>query len=538
MIILKICLAPSGQPALVRLRPAPLPATQRASGHAIMTFLETPGEGLPSRPCGAPPRQQSQARRHSAPVTSRPVPLSIEALCAAWAAGGPCLSAARAAPGWHEMYSLATVLVAHVTNLRRATAKLSPDDELLAYHRVTAAFDRALQPERSTVWKVSRYELPYYCAMSPSSNTPAHADAIVHLALRLLAAANEVVLPNGERAALQIGICTGATSAGIVGSECMSFIVTGPAAQAARELSDHPAALTIATTTWERLSDASRATEALRPLGAAAPAPAAACGGAGCSVDAVAYGGGAGCGAGYGAAQAPQGPEGSWRDEPCDGGCKRHWTLSRGFYNRQQEAEFKSWYDSSMTAYDQLVLLVSILSAAAALAQAAPSRQLPQGVALLGPGLVLLLLLRLAGRAFWESHREHICFAYKLLSLLLRLWPALWLGFAPAAAAAPAAVPGPLAAVAAAAAWLCAAAFPALVCKLRVRSQLILSALAVAATAAAAAGGGASSDAVLAAIASEAVRCGVVFAWDTHLRAAFACGGRGRTAAGVKAKSL
>lgn len=175
------------------------------------------------------------------------------------AAAAAAAAAAGTPPGWHESYAVSTVLVAHVVNLKRALRKLDPEDELLAYHRVTAALDRVLSPDRETIWKVARYELPYYCAMCPAANTNEHADFLVRVALRLLAAAHTVELPNGEPAIVQLGVCTGPAAAGIIGSECMSFVVTGPAALTARHLADCAAPLTVTGSTWVRLGAGARA---------------------------------------------------------------------------------------------------------------------------------------------------------------------------------------------------------------------------------------------------------------------------------------
>jgi hypothetical protein len=108
-------------------------------------------------PPGALPPADA-TRSNVAPPPPPLPPFAPFAPCAAAPAGsGSAL--AGPPPGWHESYAVSSVLVAHVHNLRRATRKLDPEDELLAYHRVTAALDQALSPDRDTIWKVARYEV-------------------------------------------------------------------------------------------------------------------------------------------------------------------------------------------------------------------------------------------------------------------------------------------------------------------------------------------------------------------------------------------
>jgi hypothetical protein len=93
----------------------------------------------------------------AAPLAGSPPPGDVGAGAGAGLAGAA--AAGGAPPGWQESYAISSVLVAHVVNLKRATRKLDPEDELMAYHRVTAALDRVLSPERDTIWKVARFEV-------------------------------------------------------------------------------------------------------------------------------------------------------------------------------------------------------------------------------------------------------------------------------------------------------------------------------------------------------------------------------------------
>ncbi|GBF89563.1 hypothetical protein Rsub_02281 [Raphidocelis subcapitata] len=502
-------------------------------------------DGRPHTPTAAP-----HAAPHAPAPPPQPQPPAPDAPAPpACVLAGPPL-------GWHESYSVSSVLVAHVVNLRRATRKLDPEDELLAYHRVTAALDRVLSPDRETIWKVARYELPYYCAMCPASSTHEHADSLVRVALRLLAAANSVELPNGERAVVQLGVCTGASSAGIIGSECMSFIVTGPAARAARQLADTAAPLTVSGSTWERLGPDMRG---MRGWAEAPPAPAAAPGPGAADAysllpdgfDAAAWRAAGALSSDDGGAP-PAGEPAGAGPGACDGSCSGQWTVGRGFLQRRREAEFLSWHDGALAAFDLMMLLASLASTALVLSRrpahacppsvpCRPQLALLEALALLGPG-ALLLLLRLGGGAIWAKRRERICVAAKAAALLLRTAASVLLGAAPAAAAAAAAsrgglpLPAPASGAAAQAAWLLGAAFSALACKVRLQSQLLLSCAALALAGAAAAhdallsappSAGDACCALLCAVGAEALHCAAVYAWDAHLRAAFLAGGGG-----------
>lgn len=238
----------------------------------------------------------------------------------------------------------------------------------------------------------------------------------------------------------------------------------------------------------------------------------------------------------------------------CDGSCSGQWAVGSGFVQPRQEAAFGAWHDGAMSTFDQIMLFVSVISAALVLARrpsrgcspSSPSGQLChpelallEAVALLGPG-TLLLLLRLKNLDLWTAKREQICVAAKLAALVLRCAVGILLGAAPAAAAAAASargslpLPGPAAGPALRVVWLCSAAFSAMALKVRLQSQLLVSAAALALAAAAAA-----HDALLAplptpahacaallcAVGAEALHFAVIYVWDAHLRAAFLAGG-------------
>lgn len=107
--------------------------------------------GVPS-PTAAPPASDAASLLAAAAAAQQ---AAQDAAAAAALGVGGMLTSGSAPPGWHESYSVSSVLVAHVTNLHRATRKLGPEDELLAYHRVTAALDRVLAPDRDMIWKVA-----------------------------------------------------------------------------------------------------------------------------------------------------------------------------------------------------------------------------------------------------------------------------------------------------------------------------------------------------------------------------------------------
>ena len=163
---------------------------------------------------------------------------------------------------------------------------------------------------------------------------------------------------------LQLGVCTGPASAGIIGSECMSFIVTGPAAQIARHLADCAAPLTVSSSTWHRLSHVTRTMyEWAPPRAIQLPA------GTGC-VEAqslvpppgLGYGAGSsGSGAAVEDTPAPAaargsgscGEKGGAERAACDGSCAGLWTIGRGFVQAGQEAAFHEWHDAALSTFDQ-----------------------------------------------------------------------------------------------------------------------------------------------------------------------------------------
>jgi hypothetical protein len=148
-------LAPAAAPAPLGLPPAPPPASAAplVALRAQPQWTLLPGSG--AQPGGA---------------------AAAAATAAAPAAPAAAAPAGAAPPGWQKSYAISTVLVAHVTNLKRATRKLDPEDELMAYHQVTAALDRVLSPERDTIWKVARFEVRRRVrrAWSARARTPAH----------------------------------------------------------------------------------------------------------------------------------------------------------------------------------------------------------------------------------------------------------------------------------------------------------------------------------------------------------------------------
>ncbi|KAI8475397.1 MAG: hypothetical protein J3K34DRAFT_517420 [Monoraphidium minutum] len=541
----------------------------------------------PERAAGLPPaagsctdswEHDAAPRGAAAPPPPPPAPSPLDATAPPGGAPPP--------PGWSDSYIQASVLVAHVVNLRAAARALAPDAELLAYHRVTAALDAVIAPDRGTIWKASRYELPYYCAVCPMAGAPGHGNDLVRVALRLLAAAGAVELPTGEHAVLNIGICTGAASAGIIGSEGMSFIVTGPAARAARALADCGAPLALSDSVWAGLGPRPRARAAAAAAAgggfgggawrwAARAGVALPCGGrVGARLllpEAAAAAADAACGA---AAAAPAAA--AWEVQPASpqrgAGPSRaappaapaaagagQWVAGAGFVDPKQEAAFGAWHDEQMVSMDQLMLGVSLLSTAAVLLRQPAPGGSAAAAALLGPGLLLLLVLPLAarrgGRAaarFWLARREAICAGVKVAALLLRCAAGVALGAAPAAAAAaaaargglPAPAPGGGAGAASAVVWVISTLGAAVTCKLRLQTQLLVSALSVLLASAAAAHDAASAPAaagcaVGAAAAAAALHCGVVYVWDCRLRAAFlqsrAGGGLGRRAAAAAA---
>jgi hypothetical protein len=186
------------------------------------------------------------------------------------------------------------------------------------------------------------------------------------------------------------------------------------------------------------------------------------------------------------------------------------------------------------------MLLLSLLNATAALAHhacsgrcggpvgagsVAAAQLLPWGyLSILGPATALLSLLLLdpllrCGQTHWRVQGGRVVeatkFAIKLLALLLR-------------SSMPA--PAPARAV-----WLLGTLPSALTCKLRLQWQLLLSASALLLTTAAAAAGlldpeGSSkggAGALGGALAAAVLHCGIVYAWDARLRAAFLNARRG-----------
>eukprot|EP00877_Chromochloris_zofingiensis_P008536 jgi/Chrzof1/3936/Cz13g14040.t1 len=64
----------------------------------------------------------------------------------------------------------------------------------------------------------------------------------------------QVTLPNGEPVRLHIGVCSGASAAGIIGREGISFVVVGEAAHIAKHLADKADYLMVSESTWRRLN--------------------------------------------------------------------------------------------------------------------------------------------------------------------------------------------------------------------------------------------------------------------------------------------
>jgi hypothetical protein len=268
----------------------------------------------------------------------------------------------------------------------------------------------------------------------------------------------QVELPNGEPAIVQLGVCTGPASAGIIGSECMSFIVTGPAARVARHLADCDAPLTVTGTTWARLGPGTRAMPGWAPVRSLA-LPGGGCVDAHSLLPAGFAGDGSWRGGREGgaaaddrsedarqeaaaAAEAPAKPAAAARSfAPCDGSCGGVWTAAAGFVRPRQEAAFAAWHDAALSCFDRVTLLVSVVAAGLVLARR-PSRGCPiatasgdlchpelallEAAALLGPGAVLLLL-RFGMAEMWAAKREQIWWVGALVgnSFATVVWPTL-----------------------------------------------------------------------------------------------------------------
>jgi len=185
-------------------------------------------------------QQAGAAEAHAAVAAAGDEPLK--------AAPPPPSSYLSGKPAWSESYTSCTILVARVANLRCRYA-VPPESELQFLHAIKEGFDNVTVKHNHVVWKMHAFQFPYYGLCIPDVEVIRHADLAVQTALELKRSTAGLLTPDGEALDVRIGLASGPSCAGLIGSCGINFVVTGDARVLAQALADATGDIAIAEVT-------------------------------------------------------------------------------------------------------------------------------------------------------------------------------------------------------------------------------------------------------------------------------------------------
>lgn len=136
-----------------------------------------------------------------------------------------------------ERFETATILFADIVKFTEIAADTSPTQLVCQLNDIFSAFDAIA--ERHNLEKIKTIGDAYMVVGGVSSPNSNHAQAVMAMAIEMMAFAESYLLTDNRRLCLRIGINTGPVVAGVIGTKKFSYDLWGDAVNIASRMESH-----------------------------------------------------------------------------------------------------------------------------------------------------------------------------------------------------------------------------------------------------------------------------------------------------------